>query len=83
MAFNLLAIQDVSHSCEEGLRLPPLAASLWCMDSKGYFSTGDGTRWDPFTITDALLRMNPISAATSIASTGDLSRFLASRPMLL
>src|ERR1700716_3684189 len=26
---------------------------LWCMDFKGYFSTGDGTRCDPFTITDA------------------------------
>jgi transposase InsO family protein len=26
---------------------------LWCMDFKGYFSTGDGSRCDPFTITDA------------------------------
>ena len=26
---------------------------LWCMDFKGYFMTGDGTRCDPFTITDA------------------------------
>ncbi len=26
---------------------------LWCMDFKGYFSTADGTRCDPFTITDA------------------------------
>jgi len=26
---------------------------LWCMDFKGYFSTGDCTRCDPFTITDA------------------------------
>jgi transposase InsO family protein len=26
---------------------------LWCMDFKGYFNTGDGTRCDPFTITDA------------------------------
>ena len=26
---------------------------LWCMDFKGYFATGDGTRCDPFTITDA------------------------------
>ena len=26
---------------------------LWCMDFKGYFITGDGTRCDPFTITDA------------------------------
>ena len=29
---------------------------LWCMDFKGYFSTGDGTRCDPFTITDAFSR---------------------------
>jgi transposase InsO family protein len=29
---------------------------LWCMDFKGYFSTGDGTRCDPFTITDAYSR---------------------------
>jgi hypothetical protein len=26
---------------------------LWCMDFKGYFGTGDGSRRDPFTITDA------------------------------
>jgi transposase InsO family protein len=26
---------------------------LWCMDFKGYFTTGDGKRCDPFTITDA------------------------------
>jgi transposase InsO family protein len=29
---------------------------LWCTDFKGYFSTGDGTRCDPFTITDAYSR---------------------------
>ncbi len=29
---------------------------LWCMDFKGYSSTGDGTRCDPFTITDAHTR---------------------------
>jgi len=26
---------------------------LWGMDFNGYFSTADGSRWDPFTITDA------------------------------
>jgi transposase InsO family protein len=26
---------------------------LWCMDFKGYFTTRDGKRCDPFTITDA------------------------------
>ena len=25
----------------------------WSMDFKGYFATGDGSRCDPFTITDA------------------------------
>src|SRR5271170_563150 len=38
---------------------------LWCMDFKGYFSTGDGTRCDPFTITDAhsryLIRCQTVS----------------------
>src|ERR1700723_2912223 len=38
---------------------------LWCIDFKGYFSTGDGTRCDPFTITDAhsrcLIRCQTVS----------------------
>ena len=38
---------------------------LWCMDFKGYFSTGDGTRCDPLTITDAhsryLIRCQTVS----------------------
>jgi transposase len=38
---------------------------LWCMDFKGYFSTGDGARCDPFTITDAhsryLIRCQTVS----------------------
>jgi transposase InsO family protein len=29
------------------------ANELWCMDFKDYFATGDGSRSDPFTITDA------------------------------
>jgi len=29
---------------------------LWCMDFKGNFNTGDGTRSDPFTVTDAYSR---------------------------
>jgi transposase InsO family protein len=29
---------------------------LWCMDFEGYFATGDGSRCDPFTITDARSR---------------------------
>ena len=35
---------------------------LWCMDFKGYFATGDGSRCDPFTITDAHSRLSdPLS----------------------
>ena len=38
-----------------GSRSPPLRAPtrLWCADYKGHFRTGDGTRCDPLTITDA------------------------------
>jgi putative transposase len=40
---------------------PPYAAAeecnaVWCADYKGYFRTGDGTRIDPLTITDAASR---------------------------
>src|SRR5947208_9536306 len=39
--------------CSEPFSLVTGPNQLWCMDFKGYFSTGDGTRCDPFTITDA------------------------------
>jgi putative transposase len=29
---------------------------LWCVDFKGYFRTGDGSRCDPFTLTDSFSR---------------------------
>ena len=32
------------------------ANDLWCIDFKGWFRTGDGTRCDPLTITDAYSR---------------------------
>jgi len=38
---------------------------LWCMDFKRYFATGDGSRCDPFTITDAHSRYDrPTEPAT-------------------
>jgi transposase InsO family protein len=39
--------------CSEPFSLVTGPNQLWCMDFKGYFSTGDGKRCDPFTITDA------------------------------
>ena len=32
------------------------ANDVWCMDFKGWFRTGDGTRCDPFTLSDAFSR---------------------------
>jgi transposase InsO family protein len=32
------------------------ANDAWCIDFKGWFTTGDGTRCDPFTVTDAYSR---------------------------
>jgi len=39
--------------CSEPFSLVTGPNQLWCMDFKGYFTTGDGKRCDPFTITDA------------------------------
>jgi transposase InsO family protein len=47
---------------------------LWCMDFKGYFMTGDGTRCDPFTITDAHSRY---LIRRQVVSRMDLSRVRA------
>lgn len=35
---------------------PEVSNSVWCADYKGHFRTGDGTRIDPLTITDAASR---------------------------
>jgi transposase InsO family protein len=35
---------------------PEASNAVWCADYKGYFRTGDGTRIDPLTITDAASR---------------------------
>jgi transposase InsO family protein len=51
--------------CSEPFSEVTAPNELWCMDFKGYFSTGDGTRCDPFTITDAhsryLIRCQTVS----------------------
>lgn len=47
---------------------------LWCMDFKGYFVSGDGSRCDPFTITDACSRY---LIRCQIVSRMDLSRVRA------
>jgi hypothetical protein len=36
--------------CSEPFSLVTGSNQLWCMDFKGYFTTGDGKRCDPFTI---------------------------------
>ena len=48
---------------------------LWCMDFKGYFVSGDGSRCDPFTITDACSRY--LIRCREIVSRMDLSRVRA------
>jgi transposase InsO family protein len=41
----------------EGGLLPAVAPNeVWCIDFKGWFRTGDGTRCDPLTVTDAFSR---------------------------
>ena len=45
--------------CSEPFSLVTGPNQLWCMDFKGYFATGDGKRYDPFTITDAYSRYGP------------------------
>jgi transposase InsO family protein len=50
------------------------ANDAWCIDFKGWFRTGDGTRCDPLTVTDAYSRdllgleiIDPVSAAVEAA----------------
>ncbi len=62
---NILARAGLTNPKQKKRRITPYSEpfstvtapnQLWCMDFKGYFSTGDGTRCDPFTITDAYSR---------------------------
>ena len=41
------------------------ANDIWCIDFKGWFRTADGSRCDPFTVTDAHSRML-LAAARSL-----------------
>jgi putative transposase len=59
---ELLRSKGLSHPRRRRVRTPlygpPIAAveqanQTWCADFKGWFLTGDGTRCDPLTITDA------------------------------
>ena len=71
---NILHRADLTNPKQKKRRTTPCSEpfsevtapnQLWCMDFKGYFSTGDGTRCDPFTITDAhsryLIRCQTVS----------------------
>jgi transposase InsO family protein len=71
---NILHRAGLTNPKQKKLRTTPCSEpfsevtapnQLWCMDFKGYFSTGDGTRCDPFTITDAhsryLIRCQTVS----------------------
>jgi putative transposase len=59
---ELLRSKGLSHARKRRVRTPPYpqpfaaveqANQTWCADFKGWFLTGDGTRCDPLTITDA------------------------------
>jgi putative transposase len=59
---DVLQRAGLTHPRKPRLRTPPYAQPFaaveqanqtWCADFKGWFRTGDGTRCDPLTITDA------------------------------
>lgn len=61
-AGELLRREGLTHPRRKRQRTPPYTAPLahvtapnqvWCIDFKGWFLCGDGTRCDPLTITDA------------------------------
>jgi len=62
---NWLGEEGLAHPRRKRRRTPPMsqplahvtdANQLWCADFKGWFRTGDGTRIDPLTMTDAASR---------------------------
>jgi putative transposase len=62
---ELLKREGLSHRRRRRVRTPPYTQPLahaqapnqvWCVDFKGWFRCGDGTRCDPLTITDAFSR---------------------------
>ena len=59
---DVLERAGLTHTRKKRVRTPPYAQPFaeveqanqtWCADFKGWFRTGDGTRCDPLTITDA------------------------------
>ena len=73
---DVLKRAGLTHRRKLRIRTPPYAQPLasvgeanqtWCADFKGWFRTGDGTRCDPLTITDAhsryLLRCHIVAKA--------------------
>jgi transposase InsO family protein len=59
---DVLQRAGLTHTRKKRVRTPPYAQPFaaveeanqtWCADFKGWFHTGDGTRCDPLTITDA------------------------------
>jgi putative transposase len=73
---EVLKRAGLTHRRKLRVRTPPYAAPFadveqanqtWCADFKGWFRTGDGTRCDPLTITDAhsrfLLRCHIVEKA--------------------
>lgn len=59
---DVLQRAGLTHARKKRVRTPPYAQPFaaveeanqtWCADFKGWFRTGDGTRCDPLTITDA------------------------------
>lgn len=62
---EVLRAKGLSETQKRRVRTPPSAPPfatidqpnrIWCADFKGWFRTGDGTRCDPLTITDAFSR---------------------------
>lgn len=62
---QLLRREGLAHGRRKRQRTPPYSAPLshatapnqvWCIDYKGWFLCGDGSRCDPLTITDACSR---------------------------
>ena len=52
------------------------------MDFKGYFATGDGSRCDPFTITEAHSRYLIRCQIAMMAVTANMEHFSRSKPFI-